>query len=122
MRLEEAEDNTPWGWVCAAIKEVCWDVRKDELEDLPISVTRNGSDSVGWDMPIRASTKFGFTDKLDGGPKVGVTEVGGVRAHKSAQGSMGGHTHAVRPDGTGARWGVVTKEGMGGSQNMLLRR
>ena len=71
------------------------DVREDELEDMPLSVTRDGSDSVGWDVPIRASAKFGFTDKLDSGPKVCVTEIGGVGAHKDSQGGMSGHTDGV---------------------------
>ena len=121
MRLEAAEDNTPWGWVCAAVKEGCWYIREDKLEDMPLSVTRDGSDSVGWDVPVRASTEFGFTDKLDSGPKVGVTEIGGVGAHDSAQEGVGRHTHAGRPGGTGTRLGVVA-EGMSRSQYMLPRR
>ena len=38
-----------------------------------MAVTRSAGD-----LPIRARAKFGFTDKLDSGPKVCVTEIGGV--------------------------------------------
>ena len=48
------------------------------------------------------SPKFGFIDELDNGPKVCVTEIGGVGAHKDSQGGMSGHTRGVSPDGTGA--------------------
>ena len=122
MCLEEAEDGTPWGRECAAVEEGCWDVSQHKLEDMPLSVTRDGSDSVGWDVPSRASTKFGFVDKLDSGPEVGVTEVSGMGAHKSSQRGMGGHTHAVSPGETGARRGVVTEEGMCRSQYVLMSR
>ena len=81
-----------------------------------MAVTRSAGD-----VPVGASTKFGFADKLDSGLKVGVTEIGGVGAHESAQGGMGRHTHAVRPGGTETRLGFVA-EGMSRSQYMLPRR